>query len=206
MALTQYPPLSETSFDQGWKTRKTLIERVAGACEASWREFYLVYKGFVASIALRRGVAPDDIDDVIQGIFLEIHRDFKKPDPPDFRERSFGAWLGHKVRWRVGEYHRHRHRREFATDPGELDMGGPERPFDEVWRIEWERKVLEVAMAQVAEKPRNLLVFHALAVQNMPVEEVCGMFGISRTNADTIKKRVKDKLEPIVRTIEAGGF
>jgi len=190
--------------DKGWKTRKTLIERVSGACEASWREFFMIYKGFVASIARGNGVAADDLDDVIQAIFLEIHRDFRRPDPPDFRDRSFGAWLGQKVKWRVLEYHRHRHRRERATDPADLMLNEQERPFEEGWACEWERKVLEVAMSKVAESPRNLLVFHALAVQNRPVEEVCGMFGISRTNADTIKKRVKDKLDPVVREIEAG--
>lgn len=164
----------------------------------------MIYKGFVASIARGNGVAANDLDDVIQGIFLEIHRDFRRPDPPDFRERSFGAWLGQKVKWRVLEYHRHRHRREHATDPSDLVLNDLDRPFEEAWAREWERKVLEVAMSRLAESPRNLLVFHALAVQNRPVEEVCGMFGISRTNADTIKKRVKDKLEPLVREIEAG--
>lgn len=198
--------LGITALHEGWKTRKTLIARVANACEASWREFYLIYKGFVASVALRRGVAQDDVDDLIQTIFMEVHRDLCKPEPPDFRDRSFGAWLGQKVKWRVGEYHRHRHRKEHASDPADLDTAEPDRPFEELWAAEWERKVLEVAMAQVAEKPRNLLIFQALAIQQTPVDQVCELFGISRTNADTIKKRVKDKLDPIVREIEAGGL
>lgn len=198
--------LSETSFNKRWKTRKTLIERTSDACEASWREFYLIYKGFVASIALGRGVAPDDVDDVIQGIFVEVHRDFSKPNPPDFSERSFGAWLGQKVKWRVGEYHRHRHRRECPTNPEDSSLAKQYRPFDVLWHNEWQRKILEVAMTQVEEKPRNLLIFQALAVQQTPVEKVCEMFCISRTNADTIKNRVKDKLDPIVREIEAGGL
>lgn len=204
MQLSNATPLSDVSFHQGWKTRKTLIKRVSGACEASWREFFMIYKGFVASIARGNGVAANDLDDVIQAIFLEIHRDFRRPNPPDFRERSFGAWLGQKVKWRVLEYHRHRHRREHPTDPADLDHSEADRPFEDVWAREWERKVLEVAMSKVAESPRNLLVFHALAVQNRPVEEVCRMFEISRSNADTIKKRVKDKLDPIVQEIEAG--
>ena len=195
-----------TAFQEGWKTRKTLIARISSACEASWREFYLIYKGFVASVAMRRGVPPDDVDDLIQTIFMEVHRDLCKPEPPDFSDRSFGAWLGQKVKWRVAEYHRHRHRKEHASDPADLEAGRPEHPFDELWAAEWERKVLEVAMAQMPEKPRNLLIFQALAIQERPVEEVCRMFGISRTNADTIKKRVKDKLEPIVREIETGGI
>lgn len=197
-------PSGITAFHEGWKTRKTLIARVANSCESSWREFYLIYKGFVASVAMRRGVLPDDVDDLIQTIFMEVHRDLCKPQPPDFGDRSFGAWLGQKVKWRVGEYHRHRHRKEHATPPRDLDTALPDCPFENLWEHEWERKVLEVAMARVVDKPRNLLVFQALAIQNMPMEEVCGMFGISRTNADTIKKRVKDKLEPIVREIETG--
>lgn len=59
-------------------------------------------------------------------------------------------------------------------------------------------------MQRVAEKPRNLLIFQALAVQEVPMDEVCKQFGISRTNADTIKKRVKDKLAGVMREIEKG--
>ncbi len=48
------------------------------------------------------------------------------------------------------------------------------------------------------------MIFQALAVHEMPVDQVCEQFKITRTNADTIKKRVKDKLVPIVREIESG--
>ncbi|MCF7675646.1 MAG: sigma-70 family RNA polymerase sigma factor [Akkermansiaceae bacterium] len=197
---------SDPPPENPWKTRKTLIERVANACEVSWKEFYQHYKGFVCSIAHKHGVAADDVDDLMQGVFVEIHRDFSHPEPPDFSERSFGAWLGQKVKWRVGEYHRHRYRREFATDPEDLCMTECDEPFDTVWNAEWERKVVELAMQRIVEKPRNLLIFHALAIQQQSVEEVCGLFGITRTNADTIKNRVKAKLEPIVQEIEAGEF
>lgn len=50
-----------------------------------------------------------------------------------------------------------------------------------------------------------MLIFQALAIQEMPMDEVCKQFEISRTNADTIKKRVKDKLAEVVREIEKGG-
>jgi len=164
----------------------------------------MTYSAFVASIARRAGVAAPDIDDVVQAIFQEVHRDFNRPEPPDFRERSFGAWLGQKVKWRVLEYHRHRHRREHATDPAEIPEHDAEQPFERIWQRDWQLKVIELALQRVAEKPRNLLIFQALAIQQMPVDEVCEQFGISRSNADTIKKRVKDKLEPVTREIEAG--
>ena len=194
------------NINTNWRTPKTLIQRVAGSCETSWKEFFLIYKGFISSIAAKRGVVRADVDDVMQSIFMEVHRDFTKPDPPDFRERSFGAWLGQKVKWRVGEYHRHRYRRELPTDVDDMEAAGADNPFDEVWQTEWERKVMEVAMGRVSEKPRNLLIFQALAIQQLPIYQVCEMFEISRSNADTIKKRVKDKLVPIVREIEAGEF
>jgi RNA polymerase sigma factor (sigma-70 family) len=187
-------------MDEPWKTRKTLIERVASNCERSWEEFHRIYVGFVASIASKFGIPSGEVDDVSQNIFLEVYRDLRKDDAPDFRERSFGAWLGQKVKWRVLEYHRHRHRREHATDP-ESSCG---RPFEPLWEAEWQRRVLEVALQRVEETPRNLLIYQALAIQEMSVTEVCEMFGISRSNADTIKNRVKNKLLPVIREIEAG--
>lgn len=187
-----------------WNTRKTLIERISGDCQSSWLEFHQVYRGFVAAIAHRAGVATADVDDVSQTIFLEVHRDLTKSDPPDFRERSFGAWLGQKVKWRVGEYHRHRHRREHPTDPAELPESNSADPFDELWQNDWNRKVLELSLQRVSEQPRNLLIFQALTIQELPVADVCKLFEISRSNADTIKKRVKDKLVPIIQQIETG--
>jgi RNA polymerase sigma factor (sigma-70 family) len=197
------PPDSNTP-DARWQTRKTLIARVAESCEASWQELYLTYKPFIRSIAVRNGIPESDLDDVTQTIFLEIHRDFRRPEPPDFSQRSFGAWLGQKVKWRVLEYHRHPHRRELATEPEMLTDNTTSEPFDVLWKTEWFRRVTEVAMRRVAEKPRNLLVFQALAIEELPVDEVCRTFGISRTNADTIKQRVKNKLEPVIREIEMG--
>jgi RNA polymerase sigma-70 factor (ECF subfamily) len=197
-----YPATQKNSSH--WNTRKTLIEKIAANSEADWHDFHRQYQPFVTSIAYRAGVASADLGDVSQTIFLEVHRDLTKPEPPNFRERSFGSWLGQKVKWRVGEYHRHRYRREFATDPSEMPPMESDLPFDEIWEKDWNQKVLERALQRVSEKPRNLLIFQALAIQEMPVEEVCECFGISRSNADTIKKRVKDMLAPIVAEIEAG--
>lgn len=139
-----------------------------------------------------------------QSIFLEVHKDFTASKQPEFHDRSFGAWLGQKVKWRVVEYHRHRHRREHATDPADLVSHGANRPFDELWAREWRRKTVELAMSRLQEKPRNLMIFQALTIHEIPVEQVCKQFKITRTNADTIKKRVKDKLAPIIREIDSG--
>ena len=185
-------------------TRKSLIRRVASNCERSWAEFHLAYRSFITSIAHRCGVAGADLDDVVQGIFLEVHRDLNEEEPPDFSDRSFGGWLGQKVKWRVLEYHRHRHRREQPTDPANLANHHVAQPFETLWQRDWHRRLLELSMQRVAEKPRNLLIFQALAVQEVPMDEVCKQFGISRTNADTIKKRVKDKLAEVMREIEKG--
>ena len=62
-----------------------------------------------------------------------------------------------------------------------------------------------MGLQRVDEKPRNLLIFQALARPGRPVEEVCREFGISRTNAETIKNRIKDKLGTEIARLERGG-
>ena len=104
------------------------------------------------------------------------------------------------------EYHRHRHRREQATDPEELPEITESAPFEEVWNAEWQRKLIEVALQSVEEKPRNLLIYQSLALQEIPVVEVCKLFGISRSNADTIKNRVKKRLALAIRELDVGNF
>ena len=136
-----HSPAPSRSSEPSWKTRRTLIERLASDCEPSWEEFHWLYRSFVGSIAAK-----------------------------------------------------------FGIPSGETDGD----PFDRLWNDQWHRKVIEVAMQRVVEKPRNLLIFQALAIQEMPVTEVCQRFGISRSNADTIKNRVKNKLGPVIRELEAG--
>jgi len=185
------------------ETRKTLIARVMDECETSWREFQELYWGFVCSIASGAGVRRADVEDVAQQIFIEICRDFRE-SKPDFGERSFGAWLARKVKWRVIEYHRHRHRRETPSEDDQLDPDACSMPFDEIWDREWRQRLVEMAMGRIHETPRNLLIFQSLALRETPVEEVCREFGISRSNADTIKNRVKTKVTEAIRRIEQG--
>jgi RNA polymerase sigma factor (sigma-70 family) len=124
---------------------------------------------------------------------------------PDFAARSFGAWLATRVRWRVLDYHRHRHRRELASAVGTVAVNDCSEPFDRIWEAEWQRKLLAMGLSRVGEKPRNLLIFQALALHGRPVEEVCREFGISRTNAETIKNRIKDKLTAEIARLEREG-
>jgi len=59
-------------------------------------------------------------------------------------------------------------------------------------------------LKRLEESPKNRLVFIDLTLNETPVEEVCKRYGISRTNADTIKHRVKKKLEPIIEELRNG--
>jgi RNA polymerase sigma factor (sigma-70 family) len=198
--------MSEDSQNRpmSFNTRKTLISQITSDCEISWQEFHYIYERFVCSIMRRFGVAERDIDDEAQKVFLELHRDLKKEETPNFRERSFGSWFGQKAKWRALQYHRAKGRKEEATDPEAMPETVCEAKLEQIWDREWAKKRLQLAMTRVKASPRNIQIFHALAVEESTIEEVCADFEISRSNADTIKKRVKDQLAIVLSEIEDG--
>ena len=187
-------------------TRKDLIRRIREVGdERSWRELHAAYAGFVAGVAVKCGLPRDEADDVVSCVFAQVHGEARDGRLPDFAERSFGAWLATRVRWRVLDYHRQQRRQEQATVPDAPALNGCCEPFDQLWEAEWQRKLMTMALSRLPEKPRNLLIFQALAFHERPVEEVCREFGISRTNAETVKNRVKDKLAAEIARLEREG-
>lgn len=204
-AASQAPPSQGTTPKKrrGITTRKSLIQRVQEEGDrASWHDFYHTYDGFIISIAMKMGLGSHDAEDVMSQVFDEVHRKFVADDALDFETQSFGGWLGNLVKWRVLDFFRKQKNQGISMDDEYLELLATEKPFEEIWNKEWHRKLMKMALSRVRETPRNLLIFCDLALHETPMATVCERYGISRTNADTIKQRVKQKLAPIVRKLD----
>lgn len=190
---------------RGITTRKTLIQKVQeGGDRASWEDFYQTYRGFIISIGMKMGLSSHDAEDLMSRVFEEVHQKFTHDPDLDFQTQSFGGWLGNLVKWRTLDHFRRSKQKEHMMDDEILTQLAPTEPFESIWDREWSQKLLNMALSRVQESPRNLLIFVDLTLHDTPVETVCQRFDISRSNVDTIKHRIKKKLEPIIRELDHG--
>src|SRR5580700_8306662 len=91
-----------------------LIARAAAEDPAAFRELYEKHRGAVARLVFRMLGGRSDVEDVIQEVFVQVHRSLK-----DFRGQSkFSTWL-HRVTVNVVLMHRRaaRSRPSFADEP-----------------------------------------------------------------------------------------
>ena len=105
-----------------------LIERAAADDRAAFRELYNRHRTDVARLVYRMLGGRGDLDDVIQEVFVQVHKSLK-----DFRgQAKFSTWL-HRVTVNVVLMHRRaaRSRPVFADEAlGEGLVHAPDAPPD----------------------------------------------------------------------------
>jgi RNA polymerase sigma-70 factor (ECF subfamily) len=137
-----------------------LIARAAADDRAAFRELYNRHRSDVARLVYRMLGGRGDLEDVIQEVFVQVHRSLK-----DFRGQSkFSTWL-HRVTVNVVLMHRRaaRSRPVFADEPlGEvLAQGGDAGPDEDVERRERVRAFGRL-LDRLADKKRIVFVLHEL--------------------------------------------
>ena len=137
-----------------------LIERAAADDTAAFRELYNRHRADVARLVYRMLGGRGDLEDVIQEVFVQVHKSLK-----DFRGQSkLSTWL-HRVTVNVVLMHRRaaRSRPVFADEPlGEALVHGVEVPPDE--DVERRERVRAFArlLDRLADKKRIVFVLHEL--------------------------------------------
>jgi RNA polymerase sigma-70 factor (ECF subfamily) len=137
-----------------------LIERAAADDTAAFRELYNRHRADVARLVYRMLGGRGDLEDVIQEVFVQVHKSLK-----DFRGQSkLSTWL-HRVTVNVVLMHRRaaRSRPVFADEPlGEGLVHGVEVPPDE--DVERRERVRAFArlLDRLADKKRIVFVLHEL--------------------------------------------
>src|SRR3984885_15222019 len=137
-----------------------LIAHAAADDRAAFRELYVRHRGDVARLVYRMLSGRGDIDDVIQEVFVQVHKSLK-----DFRGQSkFSTWL-HRVTVNVVLMHRRaaRSRPVFADEPPaepilrSKDIG-PDEDAERRERI----RAFGRLLARLPDKKRVVFVLHEL--------------------------------------------
>jgi RNA polymerase sigma-70 factor, ECF subfamily len=136
-----------------------VVQRAQRGDAAAFRELFRRHRSAVAAIAYRMLGPTADLEDVVQEVFLQVHRSL-----PDFRNQSkFSTWL-HRVAVNVVLMARRRARSRPALTPVDdaqqepADAPLPEDDVSRGRRLAAFRRLLD----KLSEKKRTVFVLHEL--------------------------------------------
>ena len=146
----------------------------------------------------RLGVREADVDDVLQEVFVVVHRKLPEFDPT----RSGRAWLyGICVRFAASYRRSHRNRREL---PVEDEMEPVDRDAATPLEILETRKslaALDTMLAELPDPKREVFVLHV--IEDLPMQEVAEALGCPLHTAYTRFYAAKKLFEAAARRARA---
>jgi RNA polymerase sigma-70 factor (ECF subfamily) len=148
---------------------ESLVERVRAGDRHAFRQLFLAHRGQVARV-IQRFVPPNEIDDLVQEVFLHVHRSLAS-----FRgEARFTTWL-YRLSLNVARMHVRKARsRPKLSLTGDNEHPQLERAHLDTPASESERRerivALDRLLAQLSEKKREALVLHDF--EGLPAEEI----------------------------------
>jgi RNA polymerase sigma-70 factor (ECF subfamily) len=127
---------------------------------------------------------------------------------------SFKAWLLNTTRWRIIDQLRKRGpaaARHLAEDevtprtPTTEELVDPtSRRLDDLWNAEWEKNLLDAAIARVKRRldPQRYQIFDFYVNKEWPPEKVAKAFGITVDQVYLAKHRVTEMIKAEVKRLE----
>ena len=192
------------------RTRPTLLFRLRDwNDEQSWTEFYRLYYAFVFDFARRSGLQPADAEEVTQDVFKRVAETIQvfESDP---NRGKFRGWLLNLTRWRIADKFRAAlpHERGAGAGPHaeatdrtstieRLPAEGIEGGASVAWENEWQRHVLDVALARLARRvpAKHFQAFDFYTRQGWPVLRVSRELGINIATVYVISHRFTKQLK-----------
>src|SRR6185436_12699514 len=198
------PPMSlpeETSL----QTRRSLLSRLRDFEDReSWQTFFDLYWRLLYNVARRAGLDDVDAQDVVQDTVMAVAREI-----PQFRydpERgSFKQWIFRILRRRVADHFRKLYRQPARTAiTPEMLEGTGEMSLSDAWDQEWERSVLDAAVADVraSANPKHFQVFDYCVLKEWPVAKVASTLGMNSAQVYLARHRVSQAVKRAARRIE----
>jgi RNA polymerase sigma-70 factor (ECF subfamily) len=203
-------PRAPKSHDPIAVTRQSLIARLNDwGDRRKWQEFFETYWQLIYSIAMRAGLRDDEAQEVVQETCIAVA---KNVGGYDSKAGSFKSWLLQMARWRITDQFRKRDKRR-AT-PGDDDSratgtidrlpGSGEREFTAMWEDEWQRHVLDAALARVKQRveARHYQIFDCVVVKQWTAAKAAKELGVNIAQVYLVKHRLKAMLKRELKEIE----
>jgi len=182
-------------------THASLLERLAdGSNDAAWREFLARYGDLLRGFARRRGLAPDEVEDVVQDVLTALLPAMAKfrYDPQRGRFRGFLKTLAVRATARRASRNARTTTLE-EFDPADEDRDGGS-DIEGHWEDEWRQYHIRTAMQTIEAEftSRDRAAFHRYAVVGDPVGVVAEALGISTDQVYQVRSRIVRRLGELV--------
>jgi RNA polymerase sigma-70 factor (ECF subfamily) len=178
-------PTTDDEVSPVYPSMKMAAEPPAGAAPASvpsFDEVYDVHFAFVWRNVLNRGVPSSAVDDVVQEVFVVVHRKL-----PGFEGRSsLRTWLAGIVRRVVADHVRKRGNAPVGDEPLEADSPSEARGPAEELDAKAAARVLDELLARMPEPQREVFILHE--IEQMTGREIAESVG---ANENTVHTRLR---------------
>jgi RNA polymerase sigma factor (sigma-70 family) len=204
--------------DEKIPTRTTLLERLKDWKDnPSWQEFFDTYWKLIYGLAISSGLNEVEAQDVVQETMISVARHI-----PNFKyDRNLGSfkhWLLNMTRWRILD--QIRKRKAFVAILNEDNATKTETErihkipdpavvnLDALWEAEWEKNLLEAAMAKVKRQldPEKYQIFDFLINKEWPPQKVADTFQISVNQVYIAKHRITELIKGEVERLKNDQF
>lgn len=204
--------------DEMIPTRASLLHRLKDwRDQASWQQFFDIYWRLIYSVARRSGLTDSEAQDVVQETMLAVAKHM-----PSFRydaaNGQFKAWLLNMTRWRIIDQVRKRakvppeestvlHEGETSAKPIDLVIDPAGNMLDNVWDAEWQKTLLDAALAKVKRRvdPQNYQLFDFYVNKEWPPAKVASTFNVAVDQVYLAKHRITELLKAEVARLEREG-
>jgi len=202
-------------MDELIPTRATLIQRLKDwQDQSSWQDFFDTYWKLIYGVALKGGLTAVEAQDVVQETMISVakHMPTFEYDPAI---GSFKTWLLNMTRWRITDQLRkrgpfaagHPPAEETATGTRTVDkvVDPVSRDLDALWDAEWEKNLLDAALAKVKRQldPQKYQIFDLYVNKEWAPEKVAATFGISVDQVYLVKHRTTELIKEEVKRLES---
>jgi RNA polymerase sigma-70 factor (ECF subfamily) len=147
----------------------------------SFDQVYDTHFDFVWRYALNRGVPPSAVDDVVQEVFIVVHR---KLDTFEYRS-SIRTWLAMIVRRVARDHMRKRGNAPVGEPLGEHDVShliGPAEALDQKAAAQW----LDSLLGKMSDIQREVFILHE--IEQLTGREIADALGV---NENTVHTRLR---------------
>lgn len=184
------------------ETSATLLERVRDPADReAWERFFGLYAPLLERYARGHGLSAADAEELRDQCLEVVARRM-----PEFRYEpargGFQGWLHRIARDKLVDHMR----RPLAGDGATATLGAIEDQGptpDEVWERHWRSEHLRWALAQVRQREteRAYRVFEMLALDELPVEDVCERTGLNANQVYKAKSRVLARVREVLARV-----
>jgi RNA polymerase sigma-70 factor (ECF subfamily) len=179
---------------KGQSTVDSILERIARGDSEAVRHCVDLYGGLVWSMARRRGLAPEDAEDIVQEVFLDLWRSANRFDAAQASEPAFVAMI---TRRRLIDRLRRQQRRPQTQETLEmLEIAG-----NDLQRIENRVEATLAARALATLKPRERDVLLLSTYHGLSHGQIAAHTGIP---LGTVKTYIRRGLIRVRELLEGG--